>query len=726
MNSRKFVACWIVLFYAVLCSGCDFFDDDSSAEYLARAEGYFDDQKYEEAILELKNSLRLDSNNANARYLLGKTYLVMHDPASAEKELESAGRLGLPGTELQPYLSKALFAQHKYEEVLSQTPPAGMPDDLYVEWLSVRGESLLALGRPEEAKVTFQEALKIDEGSAAAMIGLARIAALSDDYDDARQWISRAYSSDAKYDPAWALLGDIERQEGNLAESEQAYSTAIGLDPRNGPYLISRSMAWILQGEYDEARADIGKANELVGITPQVSYVSGLLYLQQKQYSEAKEQFEAVLRFKAGDPPATFYLATCELALGNYTQAETGLVRFLNENPDNIPATRLLAVTKLRLDDLVKTEQMASAVLDSDPEDILALRLLASSLASQKKGEQSIKYLRQLVTVDPNSASSHQLLGESLIAQGEQQEGVKQLEKAWKLDPHGDSAAALIKAHIKGGNLDLALETAKAFVADNPAQAGGHVLLGIVYLQIDELLQAEVAFEKALEMQPGSPAAYNGMASIALTSLDYEKARQYYIDALKQNPEHLKLLTNLAEVELLLGKSEASLSALELAVKYHPDSLEPRLTLVRRYLQSGDGNKAIDALNGFGPKYSENPTILAMKADAQMSTGQFEQALTTLGRLGAGSTSKDKVHFLRAKAYYGLGERGKMQKELIKSLELNPSFVVSRIALARALLEDKKVSQAEEQISTLRGQLSATNQDLIMLEAKLRELRGDT
>ncbi len=726
MNSHRGLASWIVITLALLVFGCNSSGSDSATKHLERAKDYLDNQDYKAAIIELKNSLLSEENNPEARYLLGKAYLETNNPVSAEKELSVAQSLGLTDAAIQPYLTKALFVQNKYEQVLEQSTPKGMPDDSYSEWLSIRGESLIALDRMQEAEAQFSEALERWNDSAAARTGLARIAAIDGNYKEARNRISTAHSIDSKYAPAWALLGDIEAHEGNLPAAEKAYSLAIESQPNNWSYLISRCLVLIVQKKYNEASADINTLKELTKNNPQVNYVKGLLYFQKKQYSDAKEQFEASLRKNSDDQPTMFYLATTDLMLGNYAQAENGYSRFLSHDPDNMAATRLQAVTKLRLGDPGETERLARSVIKDNPQDTLALRLLASALVNQGKDKQSVEYLRKVVVSNPDSASAHRQLGAGLIAQGEKQEGVEQLEKALELDPHSHpTAAALITAHIQNGNLDLALETAQAFVEDNHDQASPHVLLGIVYLQRNELHDAENAFQKALEIEPGSPAAYNGLASIAVKSNNYEKAKQYYLDALKKNPEHLKIQMNLAEVEARLHNLEEMRSVLEQAIKYHPNALEPRITLARSYLQSGDGDKAIELLTETGPKNADNPAVLAMLAEAQLTAGQPSQAISTLHRLDTVTPNSAKVHFLFAKTYNELNEKEKMRAELIRSLELNPNFGLARIALARVLLQDREARQAEEQIRLLRGQLTPTNPDLLQLEAQLQVLNGD-
>ena len=67
-----------------------------SDEYVAEAKQYLQKGKSKEAIIQLKNALKSDPANVDARVLLGQLYLASGDTAGARKELGRAARLGGP------------------------------------------------------------------------------------------------------------------------------------------------------------------------------------------------------------------------------------------------------------------------------------------------------------------------------------------------------------------------------------------------------------------------------------------------------------------------------------------------------------------------------------------------------------------------------------------------------------------------------------------------------
>ena len=68
-------------------------------------------------IIQLKDILQQDPENAEARFTLGEIYLRYGDAASAEKELRRAQLLGIPATRVSELILDAYLAQAKFEEI---------------------------------------------------------------------------------------------------------------------------------------------------------------------------------------------------------------------------------------------------------------------------------------------------------------------------------------------------------------------------------------------------------------------------------------------------------------------------------------------------------------------------------------------------------------------------------------------------------------------------------
>src|SRR5207245_131148 len=95
-----------------------------------RAEGYITDAKksvdkgdYRSAVIQLKNAVQADPDNAAARYELGVAELRLGDYLSAEKELRGALDRKFNPDQIAGPLAETLLRLGKNEELLAQISP---------------------------------------------------------------------------------------------------------------------------------------------------------------------------------------------------------------------------------------------------------------------------------------------------------------------------------------------------------------------------------------------------------------------------------------------------------------------------------------------------------------------------------------------------------------------------------------------------------------------------
>src|SRR3546814_611718 len=146
-----------------------------AASFLERAQQLFEEGDLPAAGVELKNALRRDPNDAEARFLLGRIHLKLGDARSAEKELLRARELSLSDPELDLLLAYSQLGQQEFDAVVSGIDEELKADSALARDLFVaRGEALLGLGRFDEAEAIFDRVLQ-DGPTVQALVNKARI-----------------------------------------------------------------------------------------------------------------------------------------------------------------------------------------------------------------------------------------------------------------------------------------------------------------------------------------------------------------------------------------------------------------------------------------------------------------------------------------------------------------------------------------------------------------------
>ena len=136
----------------------------SGDERLERAQSQMEEGDYRGAMIELKNALASDANNATARLLLAKVSLGLGDVLTAEKEVARAADLNAPESEVRPLHMEVLLAKGAFTDVLAALgmQTAGLTEAQ--QW-TYRGTALLALGKADAASETYREWLAADPAS---------------------------------------------------------------------------------------------------------------------------------------------------------------------------------------------------------------------------------------------------------------------------------------------------------------------------------------------------------------------------------------------------------------------------------------------------------------------------------------------------------------------------------------------------------------------------------
>ena len=91
---------------------------------LRRCAGLPQEGRYQRRYIQLKNAIRADESNVDARFDLAAIYLSRSDGANAEKELRAALAHGMTRERALLPLAQALILQNKTEALLKEIDPA--------------------------------------------------------------------------------------------------------------------------------------------------------------------------------------------------------------------------------------------------------------------------------------------------------------------------------------------------------------------------------------------------------------------------------------------------------------------------------------------------------------------------------------------------------------------------------------------------------------------------
>lgn len=676
------------------------------------------------AIIQLKNALQKNPDDAEARFLLGSIYNETGDSKSAEKELRRALGLGMSRSRVLPELGKALLVQGQFQQLLDETQPLsgekGSP-----EILSLRGNAYLSLGKNQEAKAAFEQALDGQADFPAALIGLARYALTERNVETATRLSDQAVEKNPKSVEAWLFKADLLRALGKIEPAMAAYDQTLKLQPKNVMARLNKAFLEIGLGKLDAAKADVDAAREVAPNSLLVFYTQALLDFRQGKHAEAWDSLQQILRAAPEHMPSILLAGAVQYALGSMPQAEHYLKIYLDKDPRNPYARKVLLSALLRAHKTDSAFEVLRPALKNSQQDFELLRLAGETHMQAKEFEKAAEYFEKAAALSPKDANVHTALGISKLAQGEDARAIDELEMASDLDSISSRPdLLLIITHLRKKEFDLALKAAKNFEKDQPSNPLSHNLKGVAYLGKKDYANARASFDKAAALQPTFfPAAAN-LAQLDLIEKKPERAKQRFEALLAKDKKNFKAMNALANLALAQGQNKEATTWLERASKENPDALEPALQLATHYLRMGEKQKALALTQQLQGSNPNAPEVLDVLAQAQYANGDKQAALATYNRLAA-LRPNSALAQLRIASMHGAMQNPQAAAEALKkALELQPDFLEAQMNLAALEARNGKFDSAVAIAQTIQKQRAKSpagyllEGDLLMAQKK--------
>ncbi|RFC33429.1 MAG: putative PEP-CTERM system TPR-repeat lipoprotein [Candidatus Nitrotoga sp. SPKER] len=656
---------------------------ETSETLITEAKQYQQKGDNKAAIIQLKNALQKNPDIVEARYLLGTIYNTTGDSPSAEKELRKALSLGMSSTKVFPDLSKALLMQGKFQIVLDEIKQ--VPGEKESAEISVaRGNAYLALDKGQEAKESFEQALKDKPDFPDALIGLAKLSIKEKNIDAATRFSEQAVTQNPQNTEVLLFKGDLLRAQGKTESALAVYDQVLKLQPDNNSAHLNKAFLELDVGKFDAAKADIDAARKTTPNNLTIFYAQALLDFRQGKHAAALESLQKVLQVAPEHMPSVLLAGAVQFALGSLPQAEQHLKKYLEKNPDNLFARKLMVSTLLKSGRTQNAiDVLAPALKVAQQDDTQLFAIAGESYMQAGDYAKATEYFTKASALAPQAAELHTALGLSKLALGENDRAVAEMETAAALDTKSPKAdILLVMTHLRLKEYDKALATAKAFEKEQPDNPLAHNLKGAAYLGKKDSTAARASFEKTLSLQPTNFPAVTSLVQLDLQDKKPEVAKKRLEAVLEKDKKNSQIMTALANLALSQGQIKEATTWLENASKDNPDILQPTLLLGAHYLRIGEKQKALTLAQKLQGSNSSNPEVLDILGQAQFANGDKSAALATYTRLAAIKPDSAPAQFLIAVVHMAMQNQSAGSDALKKALSLQPDYLEAQLALA--------------------------------------------
>ena len=626
--SRKAVAVAL----AIVLSACG---NNTPATYVASARTYLAKNDYPAAIIELKNALKADPNQAEARFLLAKALTDGGNPRDAETEARKAIELNFPPDEAFPLLLRTLMLQGEFRKLVTeQYGRKSMQPAARAEIDTLRSLAYLALGDRGAARAALESALAAVKDYAPAKLVQVRLAVAQNDFPAALELVDAILAASPSEVEALILRSDVQIALGRRDEGIKTLQRATEIAPGSEAVRWALILALVPADRIAEAEAQLTEVKKLAPEHPRTWYSEALLAYSRGNMPAARLAVERAKFYVPDYVPALYLSGLIEMRLGAYAAAEGALRAVVAKLPADEAARRALATTFVRRGKSLQALETLAPLLRNSPNDPALLRAVAETHFASGNPGKAAEYFAKASKLDSGNVAGRIRLAQARLAVGEASQAIRDLQALAAAEPDlPEPDLALISAHLQRRDFDQALAAVGALEKKQPSSAVTYNIQGVVYMSRGDAKSARTAFEKAMSIEPDYAAAAFNLARLDLIDRNYAGARARYEKILSKDPQSEPALLALAELLVMTKAAPGEVRAtIERAIAANPLSVSPRLAFIMYNARLRDWPAAVAAAQKAQTALPDNPQVLEALGAMQSASGQANQGIESFKR----------------------------------------------------------------------------------------------
>lgn len=452
--------------------------DIEALEMLARAHAAAGRPREAAAALERAATMAPDNAGIQARLAIAR--LTIGNTEGAAEAANAVLRLDPAQQGMHQVLAAAALARGDLdgtERELALVPAAQRDSELAgIIEATVR---LIRVDLPG-ARAAFEAILKAHPESTRARLGLARVAAMQGQGDEAEK-----------------LFGEVLAREPFNGE---ALSRLVGAAQSNTP----RAPA---------ARAVLERAQAANPGEPNLAIALAGVMLNAKEFDKAIAVLDAeALRPRRRGTPVLILLAEAYAAQEKWDEAMAAARTALAEEPENVLARQQLAAITARKGDPRGAEALLQVGLNAQPAS-LPLQQALVQLVRQDRGLDAALAMADRVLATPQTRPASLFLkGDLLMSAGKHEEAAAAFAASYQQAPSRELAMRQVAAWQLAGKTDEAAKALDAWVVREPSDLPAAANLAQLEIALGRTAQAEARLKPIVAAQPADAVSLNNLA----------------------------------------------------------------------------------------------------------------------------------------------------------------------------------------------------------------------
>ena len=456
-------------------------------------------------------------------------------------------------------------------------------------------------------------------------------------------------------------LAEAYRRMKKLEAAEAVVAEILRGDTRNPDGLRLRAMIKLDRGQLETAIADAREALNSQPQSTQLMLLLAIAYERSGSIELADRQFANAVRTSDWNPSVALEYVTFLRRRRSVERVEDVLTELAGRFPNHIGALSNLAQARLARGNFSGAQEVAAQIQRVGDREGLADRIRGLVLSRMGRHDESIKLLES---------------------------GYSRSAGTW-------SMFALVDAYRQAQRPDLAEEFLQRVLEDNPDDAEARVLQGLVQLRRNPY-ETLKNFQTAVARQPTNVVAVQALARFYMglyysAEKDFDKALKVVRAALQHAPNDVDLRMTLVEVLTRKEDYEGAIDEFESMLKQQPESLIVVNNLASLLADHRSDKASLDRAYSLALalRQSNIPSFKDTLGWIYHLRGEHKNAIPLLEEAAAALPNSAVVQYHLGMSYLAIGQAAKAAELLAKARKLSSDSELQ-----------KKIEAAEQKLRT--------------------------